>query len=87
MAPRQGVVSVTLPLLTWSARAFTMSGAKTAPGTLAPTPNGQAVVGYEGGVYVGQPQPGMALDVSGVCNAVLPSPLPGLDEVADLRCN
>lgn len=29
----------------------------------------------------------MAVEVSGVCNAVLPSPLPGVDEVADLRCN
>lgn len=40
-----------------------------------------------GGVYLGHPEPVMAVEVSGVCKAVPPSPLPGVDAVADLRCN
>lgn len=87
VAPRQGGVRVTFPVLTQNARAFTVTGASIAPGTLASTPNEQAMVGYDGALYLERPEPGMAVEVSGVCKAVLPSPLPGVDEVAKLRCN
>ncbi|MGS7839675.1 fimbria/pilus outer membrane usher protein [Stenotrophomonas maltophilia] len=87
VAPRQGGVRVTFPVLTQNARAFTLTGASIAPGTLASTPNEQAMVGYDGALYLEHPEPGMAVEVSGVCKAVLPSPLLGVDEVAKLRCN
>ncbi len=87
VAPRQGGVRVTFPVLTRNARAFTLTGASIAPGTLASTPNEQAMVGYDGALYLEHPEPGMAVEVLGVCKAVLPSPLPGVDEVAKLRCN
>lgn len=87
VAPRQGGVRVTFPVLTQNARAFTVTGASIAPGTLASTPNEQAMVGYDGALYLERPEPGMAVEVSGVCKAVLPSPLLGVDEVAKLRCN
>jgi len=77
---------VTFPLLTWNARASTLTGATIAPGTLASTPNEQAVVGYEGGVYLGTPSGGMPVEVSGACEAVLPSPLPHVDEALQLAC-
>ncbi|MCF3490944.1 hypothetical protein GUV62_04365 [Stenotrophomonas maltophilia] len=78
---------MTFPVLTRNARAFTLTGASIAPGILASTPNEQAMMGYDGALYLEHPEPGMAVEVSGVCKAVLPSPLPGLDEVAELRCN
>ncbi|HIE1099011.1 fimbria/pilus outer membrane usher protein [Stenotrophomonas maltophilia] len=87
VAPRQGGVRVTFPVLTQNARAFTLTGASIAPGTLASTPNEQAMVGYDGALYLEHPEPGMAVEVSDVCKAVLPSPLLGVDEVAKLRCN
>lgn len=87
VAPRQGGVRVTFPVLTQNARAFILTGPIIAPGTVASTPNEQAMVGYDGALYLEHPEPGMAVEVSGVCKAVLPSPLPGLDEVAELRCN
>ncbi|HDS1136835.1 TPA: fimbrial biogenesis outer membrane usher protein [Stenotrophomonas maltophilia] len=86
VAPRQGGVRVTFPVLTQNARAFTVTGASIAPGTLASTPNEQAMVGYDGALYLERPEPGMAVEVSGVCKAVLPSPLPGVDEVASVDC-
>ncbi|EKT4074471.1 fimbrial biogenesis outer membrane usher protein [Stenotrophomonas maltophilia] len=87
VAPRQGGVRVTFPVLTQNARAFILTGPIIAPGTVASTPNEQAMVGYDGALYLEHPEPGMAVEVSGVCKAVLPSPLPGVDEVAKLRCN
>ncbi len=78
---------MTFPVLTQNARAFILTGPIIAPGTVASTPNEQAMVGYDGALYLEHPEPGMAVEVSGVCKAVLPSPLPGLDEVAELRCN
>ncbi|WP_164225477.1 fimbria/pilus outer membrane usher protein [Stenotrophomonas maltophilia] len=87
VAPRQGSVRVTFPVLTQNARAFILTGPIIAPGTVASTPNEQAMVGYDGALYLEHPEPRMAVEVSGVCKAVLPSPLPGVDEVAKLRCN
>ncbi|WP_164094195.1 fimbria/pilus outer membrane usher protein [Stenotrophomonas maltophilia] len=87
VAPRQGGVRVTFPVLTQNARAFTLTGASIAPGTVASTPNEQAMVGYDGALYLEHPEPGMAVEVSGVCKAVLPSALPGLDEVSTVRCD
>lgn len=86
VAPRQGGVRVTFPVLTHNARTFTVTGASIAPGTVAFTPNEQAMVGYDGALYLERPEPGMAVEVSGVCKAVLPSPLPGGDEVRQLVC-
>lgn len=86
VAPRQGGVRVTFPVLTQNARAFTVTGASIAPGTLASTPNEQAMVGYDGALYLEHPEPGMAVEVSGVCKAVLPSPLPGVDEPTPVDC-
>ncbi|CEE84466.1 Fimbrial biogenesis outer membrane usher protein [Xanthomonas citri pv. citri] len=86
VAPRQGGVRVTFPVLTQNARAFTLTGASIAPGTLASTPNEQAMVGYDGALYLEHPEPGMAVEVAGVCKAVLPSPLPSVDEVATVAC-
>jgi outer membrane usher protein FimD/PapC len=87
VAPRQGGVRVTFPVLTQNARAFILTGPIIAPGTVASTPNEQAMVGYDGALYLEHPEPGMAVEVSGVCIAVLPSPLPAVEEVADLMCN
>lgn len=87
VAPRQGGVRVTFPVLTQNARAFTLTGASIAPGTLASTPNEQAMVGYDGALYLEHPEPGMAVEVSGVCKAVLPSALPGVEAVVEVRCN
>lgn len=87
VAPRQGGVRVTFPVLTQNARAFTLTGASIAPGTLASTPNEQAMVGYDGALYLEHPEPGMAVEVSGVCKAVLPSPLQGIGVVAEVRCD
>ncbi len=87
VAPRKGGVRVTFPVLTQHARAFTLTGDSIAPGTVASTPNEQAMVGYDGALYLEHPEPCLAVEVSGVCKAVVPSPLPGVDEVAELRCN
>ncbi|MCO7474669.1 fimbria/pilus outer membrane usher protein [Stenotrophomonas maltophilia] len=87
VAPRQGGVRVTFPVLTQNARAFTLTGVSIAPGTLASTPNEQAMVGYDGALYLEHPEPGMAVEVSGVCKAVLPSPLQGIGVVAEVRCD
>lgn len=87
VAPRQGGVRVTFPVLTRNARAFTLTGASIAPGTMASTPNEQAMVGYDGALYLEHPETGMTVDVAGVCKAVLPSPLPGIGVVAEVRCD
>ncbi|KDE89395.1 fimbrial biogenesis outer membrane usher protein [Stenotrophomonas maltophilia] len=84
--PRQGGLRVTFPVLTQNARAFTLTGASIAPGTLASTPNEQAMVGYDGALYLEHPEAGMTVDVAGGCKAVLPSPLPGVDQVRQLVC-
>jgi len=86
VAPRQGGVRITFPVLTQNARAFTLTGANIAPGTVAFTPNEQVMVGYDGALYLEHPEPGMAVEVSGVCKAVLPSPLLGVDQVRQLVC-
>ena len=87
VAPRQGGVRLTFPVLTQNARAFTLTGATIEPGTMASTSNEQSImVGYDGALYLEHPEPGMAVDVPGVCRAVLPSPLPGVDEVATVAC-
>ncbi len=84
--PRQGGVRATFPVLTQNARAFTLTGVSIAPGTLASTPNEQAMVGYDGALYLEHPEVGMTVDVAGVCKAVMPSPLPSVDEVATVAC-
>lgn len=87
VAPRQGGVRVTFPVLTQNARAFILTGPIIAPGTVASTPNEQAMVGYDGALYLEHPEPRMAVEVSGVCKAVLPSPLQGIGVVAEVRCD
>lgn len=78
---------MTFPVLTQNARAYTLTGASITPGTVASTSNEQAMVGYDGALYLEHPEPGMAVEVSGVCKAVLPSALPGVEAVVEVRCN
>lgn len=85
--PRQGGVRVTFPVLTQNARSFTLTGATIEPGTVATTPNEQAMVGYDGALYLEHPESGMAVEVSGVCKAGLPSLLPSIEVVVELRCD
>jgi outer membrane lipoprotein SlyB len=53
----------------------------------AATPNEQVMVGLDGALYLEHPEPRMVVELWGVCKAVLPSPLPGVDEVRQLVCN
>ncbi len=87
VAPRLGGVRVTFPVLTQNARSFTLTGATIEPGTVATTPNEQAMVGYDGALYLEHPESGMAVEVSGVCKAGLPSLLPSIEVVVELRCD
>ncbi|KQR18551.1 hypothetical protein ASF90_03540 [Xanthomonas sp. Leaf148] len=86
VAARQGGVHVAFPVPTQDARAFTLTGSAIEPGIMASTNSEQAMVGYDGALYFEHPEPGMAVDVAGVCRAVLPSPLPGVDEVGSIQC-
>lgn len=85
-APRQGGVRVTFPVLTQNARAFALTGKAIPPGSMATTSTEQAVVGFDGALYLEHPGAGQVVDVPGVCRAVLPSPLPGVEEVGSLPC-
>lgn len=87
VAPRQGGVRVTFPVLTRNARAFALTGATIEPGTVATTPHETTIVGYDGAIYLERPEPGLIVDVLGACKAALPSPLPGVDEVGTLNCH
>jgi hypothetical protein len=51
-------VRVTFPVLTQNARSFTLPGAAIVPGTVANTPSEQAVVGYDGALYLEHPRRG-----------------------------
>lgn len=86
-APRQGGVRVTFPVLTQNARSFTLTGKAIPPGSMATTSTEQAMVGYEGSLYLEHPGAGQGVEVPGVCKAVLPSPLPDAQQVAALDCD
>ncbi|MBN5086733.1 hypothetical protein JY460_01180 [Stenotrophomonas maltophilia] len=76
VAPHQGGTRVTFPVLTRNAWASTLTGATIEQGSMASTPKESAIVGYDGALYLEHPEPGMVVEVSDVCKAVLPSPLP-----------
>jgi len=87
VAPRQGGARVTFPVLTQNARSFVLIGSAVRHVTVATTSTEQAVVGYDGALYLEHPESGMAVEVSGVCKAVLPSPLPSIEVVVEARCD
>lgn len=86
-APRQGGVRVTFPVLTQNARAFTLTGKAIPPGSMATTSTEQAVVGFDGALYLGHPEPGQTVEITDVCKGNLPSPLAALGEVNVVKCN
>ncbi len=59
---------------------------KVDPIHLMPGLNKQAVVGFDGALYLEHSGPCMAVEVPGLCKAVLPSPLPGVDQVERILC-
>lgn len=69
VAARQGGVHVAFPVPTQNARAFTLTGSAIEPGIMASTNSEQAMVGYDGALYLEHPEPGMAVYVAGVCRA------------------
>ncbi|NMI28655.1 hypothetical protein FCG19_22055 [Xanthomonas hortorum pv. vitians] len=85
VAPRQGGVRVTLPVLTQNAKGFVLDGAPIPP-VIASTPNEKAMVGYDGLLHLEHPDPGMEVQVLGVCRAVLHSPPPGAGKVKTVLC-
>jgi outer membrane usher protein FimD/PapC len=86
-APRQGGVRVTFPVLTQNARAFTVTGKAIPPGSMATTSTEQAVVGFDGALYLEHPEPGQTVEITDVCKGNLPSPLTALGEVNVVKCN
>lgn len=86
VAPRQGGVRVTFPVLTRNARAFTLTGTTIVPGTAATTPHERTVVGYDGLIYLERPETGAILEVEGACRAVIPFPLSSETAVTRLLC-
>lgn len=86
MAGRLAGMHVVFPVTTDQARTFRLTGATISPGTTATTAREQTQAGFDGLLYLEHPEPGMAVEVAGVCRAVLPSPLPSVATTTPLEC-
>lgn len=86
MAGRQAGMHVAFPVLTETARSYTLTGATIPPGTLATTPRETTQVGFDGALYLQHPEPGQVVEVMGVCRARLPADLGSAQSVAQLTC-
>jgi len=86
MAGRQAGMHVAFPVLTESARSYTLTGTAIPPGTVATTPRETTQVGFDGALYLQHPEPGQVVEVTGVCKAQLPKDLGSAQTVVSLAC-
>lgn len=86
MAGRKAGMHLTFPLVTDGARTFRLTGTAMEPGTTATTPAESTLVGFDGVLYLEQPQPGMAVHVEGACTATLPQDLGNAESVSTIAC-
>ena len=86
MAGRQAGMHVAFPVLTETARSYTLTGATIPPGTLATTPRETTQVGFDGALYLQHPEPGQVVEVTGVCKAQLPKDLGSAQTVVSMAC-
>lgn len=54
---------VAFPVLTETARSYTLTGVAIPPGTVATTPQETTQVGFEGALYLQHPEPGQVIEV------------------------
>jgi outer membrane usher protein FimD/PapC len=89
---RNSVALVEFKLTAMQARAFTLrlpDGTYPSLGAALTSSTEESMVGYDGGIYLEQPEGGQTLTVThakGTCVATIPAPLPAFDETADLEC-
>lgn len=86
MAGRQAGMHEASPVLTETARSYTLTGAAIPPGTVATTSRETTQVGFDGALYLQHPEPGQVVEVAGVCKAQLPKDLGSAQTVVSLAC-
>lgn len=86
MAGRLAGMHVAFPVLTETARAYTLTGTAIPPGTIARTARETTQVGFDGALYLQHPEPGQAVEVTGGCKAELPTDLGAAQRVVRLAC-
>lgn len=86
MAGRQAGMHVAFPVLTETARSYTLTGVAIPPGTVAQTSRETTQVGFDGALYLQHPEPGQVVEVTGVCKAPLPMDLGSAQTVVSLAC-
>ena len=74
------------PVLTETARSYTLTGAAIPPGTVATTPRETTQVGFDGALYLQHPEPGQMIEVKGICKIQLPPDLGSAQTVVPLAC-
>lgn len=87
MAGRLVGMHVAFPILTETARAYTLTGAAIPPGTIAQTARETTQVGFDGALYLQHPEPGRMVEVKGGCKARLPADLGSAQTLAQLTCH
>ncbi len=86
MGGRQAGMHVAFPVLTETARSYTLTGAAIPPGTVVTTPREATQVGFDGALHLQHPEPGQVVEVTGVCKARLPAALGSAQTVVSLAC-
>jgi hypothetical protein len=56
---------VAFPVLTETARSYTLTGASIPPGAVAGTPRETTQVGFDGALYLQHPEPSQLIEVQG----------------------
>lgn len=86
MPGRLAGMHVAFPVLTETARTYTLTSAAIPPGTVARTAREITQVGFDGVLYLQHPEPGQVIEVTGVCKAQLPADLGSAQTVVSLAC-
>lgn len=86
MPGRLAGMHVAFPVLTETARTYTLTGTAIPPGTIARTARETTQVGFDGTLYLQHPEPGQVVEVTGVCKAQLPADLGSAQTVVHLVC-
>lgn len=86
MAGRLAGMHVVFPVVTEQARTFRLTGTTIAPGATATTAREQTQVGFDGILHLEHPEPGMVVEVKGICRVTLPSVRFDTSQIAPLHC-
>lgn len=87
MAGRLSGMRMSFPLQTEQARTFRLTGPSIEPGSEATTSAESTLVGFDGVLYLEQPEPGQRVIVQGTCTAVLPEDLGNGESITPIECN